>query len=42
MVFTIYGNTIDDEMPRQMPVMSIAAANIPAVDACWGATICGA
>lgn len=34
--------TAEEVMPVKMPVMSMAAANMPAVCACCGATVCGA
>lgn len=39
---TIAGYTTDEEIPVKMPVMSMAAANIPAVWAYCGSTVCGA
>lgn len=41
-LLTIIRCNDDDEMPTKIPVISIAAANMPAVCACFGATICGA
>lgn len=38
----INGKTFDVEMPTNIPVINIAAANIPAVCACCGLTVCGA
>ncbi len=39
---TIVGNTIDVVIPEKIPVINIAAANIPAVTAYCGFTVCGA
>lgn len=39
---TIFGYTTDEVIPVKMPVISIAAANMPAVWAYWGSTVCGA
>lgn len=35
-------NTIENVIPVKMPVINMAAANIPAVTAYCGATVCGA
>lgn len=39
---TMIGNTNANIIPEKIPVISIAAANIPAVAACCGFTVCGA
>lgn len=39
---TIFGYTTDEVIPVKMPVMSMAAANMPAVCAYCGSTVCGA
>lgn len=41
-VETIFGNTNENIMPEKIPVINIAAANIPAVTAYCGFTVCGA
>lgn len=41
-VVTSHGNTFAARHPLNIPVTSIAAANIPAVCACCGSTVCGA
>lgn len=38
----IHGNTNPHETPAKMPVISMAAANMPAVWACCCDTVCGA
>lgn len=42
MFATTIGHTIDDMIPRKIPVINIAAANMPAVTACCDLTVCGA
>lgn len=42
MLETIQGNIHENMIPEKIPVISIAAPNIPAVDAYWGSTLCGA
>lgn len=39
---TTHGNIMAHETPAKMPVISMAAANMPAVCACCGDTVCGA
>lgn len=37
-----FGSTLAVKQPVKIPVINIAAANIPAVCACCGSTVCGA
>lgn len=39
---TTIGNRQENIIPEKIPVISIAAPNMPAVDAYWGSTLCGA
>lgn len=39
---TNHGNTTAHDTPAKIPVINMAAANIPAVWACCGETVCGA